>query len=1036
MSGSPGGQVEFRVLGPVEVWFRGQRLPPFPRKPTALLTAGLVDAGKLVSVDRLVDAVWGDQPPASAAKLVQGYVLKLRQVLHRTDTRELITTRPRGYVFEPEDGQLDLQLFQALLEQGHSEASRGEHGRAADLFDQALGLWRGPALGAPTTPALRAEAARLEEIRLATVERVLDARLALGGGAELVGDLTGLVAEHPLRERLRALLITTLDRCGRRAEALAVYRDGRHLLRTELGIEPGPELRAVHARLLAADEPADSAAVGEEHARPARWESRRRRERGGAQAPVQLPSAPRWLTGRDAETARLVSALRAGGEHSRVCVVHGMAGVGKTALALRVAHRVAVAFPDGQLHAGLGGGDPARSADPAEVLAAFLRALGVGPGQIPPTLPERAAAFRTVLSGLRVLVVLDDAGGEEQVRHLLPGAGSGSAVLISSRKALHGLDPAERVALDVLNPDDAVELLARLAGRERTAAEPEAAAEIAQLAGGLPLALRIAGSRLGTRGAWPLGALAERLRDEHVRLDEMACGDLDVRAGIEVSYRALPASERLVFRRLGLLESPDLAPWVAAPLAGIDVPDAERLVDRLADAHLLEPLGADGTGRVRYRFHDLVRLYARERADLEDTPRDRSAALSRLLRTWLALTRRAGDLDPTGVAHLVPRTAEDSDTALGARLLAAPRAWLQAEHRSLVAGVVLAARLDLHEEACDLASALVQASFRVNNQFDEWQRTHEAALAAVRRAGNPRGEAVMLTGLGQLRYEQDRFAEAKHYFRDALAGFERLGDIGGRATALAGIAAVGREQGDFAEATACLEQALPAFEELGDAAGAAGARYDLGCILREKGDFAEATAHLRKALTIHRSIGSRRGEGLTLRAIGLVHRAEGDLVRAEKLCSQALDLLRSAGDRLMEAYAVQALAKVRLRLRPDDAELPELLGALRVCRELDDGFGEALMLRTLGELHLARGRVDHASACLRQALDLWTRLGHPVFRARTLRDLSRLHEALGDRPAARALRREALLTFQLYGTREYAELRAVEEADPSAAPHR
>ncbi|MFM9593103.1 AfsR/SARP family transcriptional regulator [Streptomyces scabiei] len=1031
-----GEQVEFRVLGPVEVWAHGRRLPPFPRKPTALLTAGLVEAGHLVSVDRLVDAVWGDGPPASAVKLVQGYVLRLRQVLHGADDREVIITRPRGYVFEPGEGQLDLQLFRTLLERGHAQAARGEHGGAADLFEEALGLWRGPALGAPTTSVLQAEAARLEEIRLATVERVLDARLAAGGGAELVGDLTGLVAAHPLRERLRVLLITALDRCGRRADALGVYREARRRLRAELGIEPGPELRELHARLLADDRPAGAGAgagagvLGEARAG---WGLRAGRPPGGTPtAPVQLPAPPTCLTGREREAARLEAALREGGEHGRVCVVHGMAGVGKTALALHVAHRVAAAFPDGQLHAGLGGGDPAGTADPAEVLAGFLRALGIGPGRIPPSLPERAAAFRTLLAGLRVLVVLDDATGEEQVRPLLPGAGSGSAVLISSRRALHGLDSVERVGLEVLSPAHALRLLARLAGADRAAAEPEAAAEIAQLSGGLPLALRIAGSRLGTRSAWPLGALAERLRDEHVRLDEMACGDLDVRAGIEVSYRALPEPERLVFRRLGMLTSPDLAPWVAAPLAGIDVADAERLVDRLADAHLLEPLGADGTGRVRYRFHDLVRLYARERAELEDTRRTRSAALSRLLRTWLALTRRAGDLDPTGVPRLAPQGAgEGSDLGLGGRLLADPRAWLRAEHRSLVAGVVLAARLGLDDEACDLAAALVQSSFRVNNQFEEWQRTHEAALAAVRRAANPRGEAVLLTGLGQLRYEQDRFDEADRHFREALAGFERLGDLGGRATALAGIAAVGRERGNFTEATACLEQALSAFETLGDDVGAAGARYDLGSILREQGNSAEATAHLREALTLYRSIGSRRGEGLALRAIGLVHRADGDLARAEEHCARALHLQRSAGDRLMEAYAVQALAKVRFRLRPDDAELPALLGALRVCRELDDGFGEALLLRTLGELHLAQGRVDHASACLGQALDLWTRLRHPVFRARTLRDLSRLHALVGDRPRARALRQEALLVFQLYGTREYAELRAAEEKDPS-----
>ncbi|WP_309504831.1 BTAD domain-containing putative transcriptional regulator [Streptomyces sp. KM273126] len=1039
------------MLGPVEVWSGGQRLPPFPRKPTALLTAGLVDAGRLVPVERLIDAVWGDDPPVSAAKLVQGYVVRLRQVLHRPGAPKVIVTQPRGYVFQPEEGRLDLHRFQALVERGRAEAARGEHRAAADTLQAALALWRGPALGGPTTQALQVEATRLEEIRLATVERMLRARLDSGGGAELVGELTRLVAEQPLRELPRVLLMTALHRSGRRADALRVYRDGHRRLRTELGIGPGRELSELHARLLAADEPPPGEApAGEPTARGAVVERRERpgslerqklsKQRelraqpasAGSPRPAQLPAAQPRLTGRDAEAVRLETLLRGGGEGPRVCVVHGMPGVGKTALVLRVAHRVAEVFPDGQLFAGLGGGDPARAADPAEVLAGFLRALGLRPDQVPPSLPERSAAFRTLLAGRRVLVVLDDGAGEQQVRSLLPGAGRGSAVLVTSRRELPGLDAVERLGLDVLSTSRTVELLAELAGPGRAAAEPAAAAEIARLSGGLPLAVRIVGSRLAARSRWPLRALADRLRDEHARLDEMASGDLDVRAGMEISYRALPEPERRVFRRLAVLESADFAPWVAAPLADVRVSEAERMVDRLADAHLLEPLGADRTGQVRYRFHDLVRLYAQERAEQEETREDRLTAASRLLSAWLTLTCGAGEVEPTGVVHLAPRAAvQDTDPVLAARLLRAPRAWLEAEHTSLVTGVVLAARLGLDEQACDLASALVQASFRVNNQFDEWQRTHDAALAAARGAGNVQGEAVLLTGLGQLRYEQDRFADANRYFREALARFRRLGDTAGQATALAGIAVASREQGHFAEAMACLEQALPAFEESGDTAGVAGACYDMGFILREQGRFAQATDHLLRALAIYRSMGSRRGEALTLRSIGLVHRATGDLGAAVEFSAQALDILRATGDRLMEAYAVQALAKARFRLKSDDSELPALLEALRVCREMDDGFGQALLLRTLGELHLARGSMERAESYLRQALDLWTPLSLPVFRARTLRDLARLHDLIGDPPTARALRQEAMETFQLYGTREFTEIRTAENADPA-----
>ncbi|MFF5977997.1 BTAD domain-containing putative transcriptional regulator [Streptomyces olindensis] len=697
--------MEFRLLGPVEVWASGRPLAPLARKPSALLTAGLLDAGRVVSVGRLIDAVWGESPPDTAGKLVQSYVSRLRQVLRRPDRPEVIVTRPGGYLFLPGQDALDVRRFQELLERGRTEAGRGEHATAANTLEAALGLWRGPALGGPATSSLQVEAARLEEMRMTAVEEMLDARLAAGGGAELVGELTRLVAGQPLRERPRGLLMAALHRCGRRAEALRVYRDAHRVLRTELGIEPSQALRDLHAWLLTGDardtaRPADGvpgignrartpvtpSAEHQEVTRkgtalsapvptPVRAVRRVRRGRPGRRAglpsPAQLPAPPRRLTGRDPEADHLVSALLGTGTDTgpRLCVVHGMAGVGKSALTLDVANRLAAAFPDGQLYAELCGADAAQAARPYRVLGGFLRALGVRPARLPASTAERAAAYRSLLAGRRVLVVLDDAAGEHQVRPLLPGAGAG-AVLVSSRRALPGLDATARVGLEGLDREQTLRLLGRLVGHGRLTAEATAAAEIARLCGGLPLAVQAVASRLRSGDRLRLRTLADRLRDDRHRLDELACGDLDVRARLEVGHRSLPERERRAFHLLGLLDLPDFGAWVAGPLLAEDPASAQQVVERLAQARLLEPLGPDDAGQTRYRFHDLVRLYARERAEREVPPEQRRAAVARLLHSWLTLVCRAGAIEAGGTVHLDPRTARDAaDPTFAAMLL-------------------------------------------------------------------------------------------------------------------------------------------------------------------------------------------------------------------------------------------------------------------------------------------------------------------------------------------------------------------------------
>ncbi len=988
----------FNCLGPVEVSSGGRPVSLAAVKQQSLLVVGLLSAGRVVSVERIVDGVWGEEPPSTAPALVQTYVSQLRRVLPG-----VITTRAPGYVFHVEREQVDLGRFEELLANGRASAAQGRFEEASATLRGALELWRGPAFGGIGQSFLLSEAARFDEMRLAALEERIAADQRIGRDAELVAELTGLVGTYPLRERLRGQLMLALYRIGRQGDALGAYQDARIVLDEELGVAPGAELQRLHRQILGADP--ELTGPGR------RVEIAVHKQEARADVPHQLPSPITDLTGREAEVIQLREVLR-----TAPCAISGKAGSGKTALAVAVAHAVREDFPDGQLYAVLRGTDTTAEADPGDVLGGFLRSLGADPATLPDSVSERAALYRSTLSGRRVLIMLDNAGSERQVRPLLPGL-PGCAVLVTSRSGMYGLEGAAQLKLDVLDPDGAVELLARVAGGDRVAAEPVAAREIARLCGHLPLAVRTAAARLAGRREWPLSALAKRLADERRRLDELAVGDLEVRASLALSYRELPDDVRRAFRMLGVLGVPDFAPWVVAPLLGVAIPKAEQLVEALADAQLLDFVGTDATGELRYRMHDLIRVYARERGELEEP--DATSGVRRALRCWLGLLDDVAARTPNGIVRLSP--VEEQPDPLVAELVAAdPGVWLTADRAALVAAVQRAAEMELSDLACDLAAALAAVLFRVRNEFDDWGRTHDVALTAARKAGNRRAEAVLLTGLGQLRVEQERFTESSSVFRQALPLFRELGDLAGEAVVLASLGAACRDEGKFAGALEHLERARQAFVELGNDNGIASAAYDIGMVHRETGDFAASLTALDQALLIYRRTGARRGEGLTLRSIGLVRRATGELDAAAELCARALEIFRDVGDRLAEAYAAQALAKVRLRQGHYD-ETP-LLGALEVCRGLRDGFGEALVLRTLGELALAQGRLEAAEERLTDSLGRWEVMALPVFRARTLRDLAELHARRGDDVAAQAARQDAMATFSALGCREFGEM--------------
>ncbi|MGW7080274.1 BTAD domain-containing putative transcriptional regulator [Streptomyces sp. NPDC054866] len=1008
---------DYRLLGPVEAWRAGRRLSLGGPKPRALLAALLLEPGRVVSVDALIDAIWGERPPDTARSLIQSYVSALRRAL----SADAIETRPPGYLIHADATLVDRVEFERLAVQGRQAAAEGDHVAAARLLGDALALWRGPALGG-IGETLRAMADQLEEARQAALEERIAAELVqTGRETELVAELTALVATHPTRERLRGQLMLALYRLGRQADALAIYAEGRAVLAEELGIDPGPDLTRMYEAILRADEEllptaADTPGPGS-------------REAAAVPVAALLPPTIGDFTGRDAQLADVRDALSGPHEAMPVVVLSGPGGVGKSTLGIRAAHQVADAYPDGQLYAELRGAtDPVA---PGEVLGRLLYALGADP---PDGDAERRDLFRSLVSGRRVLLVLDDAASESQVRPLLPGSAT-CGVLITARARLGALPCTHRTDLDVLDTEPGTELLGRVAGERRVREEPDAARRIVELCGGLPLAIRIAGARLATRRHWTARMLADRLADEHHRLDELAVGDLEVRAGLGMSYRALDAPARTALRRLGLLAAPDVAAWVVTALLDVPEADADRVVEQLIDAQLLHCTGVDRAGQPRYRPHDLVRVYAAERADAEDPPAERAAAVGRALGAWLWLTGLAASATPSGAVEL-HRGLLDSTSPNGSpagslrqlvrpvgpeatqRALADPAAWFEAEADAIAAAVERAAALDLHTLSCEAAAALCSSAYTVGNRFEAWWRTHDAALAAARRAEDRAGEALLLIGLGQLRYEQDRFPESQGYFKQAAALCAELGDIRGQAAAFAGLGSALREAGQLRAAQETLVRAVDGFRELHDDPGLGLSCRYAGSVQLELGDFAASRAFLDESLWAYRRLGSRRGESLTLRSLGLVHRALGEYEAAEELSSRAVDLLSTLGDPLMLAYAMQARAKCRIRLgRSAEAEA-EIRQVLDICRGQRDRFGEALGLRTLGECELATGRLDTAEQYLTTAAALWNDLGLPLPRARTLRDLAAAREAAGDRAAAGALRAEAREVFTAYEARE------------------
>jgi tetratricopeptide (TPR) repeat protein/transcriptional regulator with XRE-family HTH domain len=713
----------------------------------------------------------------------------------------------------------------------------------------------------------------------------------------------------------------------------------------------------------------------------------------GPAVPFLLPPDIADFTGR-AEVVGRLGALLAGGPDGaarptaiRVAAIVGGGGVGKTTLAVHVAHRVRFRFPDGQLYVDLRGAE-ASPAVPEEVLGRFLRALGVEAAAVPDESEERADRYRSLLAARRVLVVLDNAASEAQIIPLLPASPT-CGVLVTSRSPLTGLAGVSPVPLEVLQAEQALELLGRIVGSERLAAEPAAAAELARLCGYLPLALRVAGARLAARPHWRVAELAARLTDERRRLNELTYGHLAVRASLTLSYQALEPAAQTLFRRLGLLDAPEVTAWVAAALLDSSLEQAQELTDRLVDARLLDAAGRDATGQVRYRFHDLVGIYGRECAEAQDSSSERAAALARAFGALLHLAEcadaRLGNpfLEPLyGAAPRWPVAAVAHD-----RLLADPLAWLEAERSGLITAVSQAARLGMAGLSWELTSALTQF-LATRLHLDDWRRCTTEALAAARHARDGRGEAAVLLSLGTLHAVHGRHDEALDCWQATLPILDRLGEDTARATCLAASALYRSDRAAFQQRRQQIEKALASLGRDGDPRTRACVLHCLGILYHNHGRFELARTCFEEALGLRRALGSRRGEAEQQYRLGVVLVKQGRDEQAVSMLQEALAVMRHHGDRLSANCVEVHLGTALVHLGRHAQARP----LLEPWEHSGHPYLRGVALRALGELSRADGHHDDARAAFREALHLFAALDIPAEEAVVARALT----ALGD----------------------------------------
>lgn len=946
----------------------GSEVPVARGKPTTLLALLAVRRGRPMASAPLLDALWGDRPPRSGMANLHNYVSMLRAVLDASTPSgaDRLRFHGGGYQLRLEAEECDLFEFEHLILTGRSAAGAGQDRAAAEALRAALSLWRGnafPDVGSSGSPLLASEARLWEEMRITAYEDCIDAELRVESRTNLVPELRRLIVEHPVRERLHLLLMRAMCGIGDSAGALAAYADARAALVRELGVEPGPALRDLHARVLRGD-----LAETRQPAQPAVAVP-------GWPTPRQLPRDIPDFVGRD-ELVEQLATLLGDSNAMPVVTVTGSSGTGKTTLAVRAAHRVAQRFPDGQLYVSLDGCS-ARPRQPDQVLAALLRDLGVPDSAVPAGAAERAAAFRSRLAGRQVLVVLDNAADIGQVQPLLPGT-SGSAVLVTSRSRLVGLPVTGTAQVGALTHDEAKALLAKVITHVRAADEPVAAAELVDLCGRLPLAVRVVAARLVTRPSWSLQSLLDRLRDQRVLLDELTVGELNVRAGFAVSYAALGSADQIAFRRFAIAGVADLPPWAIGALAGTD--DVDRVLDRLLDSHLVEPFDTCPALGERYRMHDLVRLFAAEVCAEADGDLADAGPACAALRTlfdrvrglvevaYRNLPTPADWLPPAGPVPLPATGNECFD------IITDPMAWCDREIELIQSVLLRAIAAGWHREALDTVERLA-GFLAIQHRMGETERLYAALTAAA-------SDATVLAranyGLAEAKMMAGRLTEAAELFAAAVAGFGIGSEPVGLAHSLVFLSFCHGHRGELAEADRLAGQALAVARESGDVRCEIRALRQLGALRIRQDRVDIAVDLLDRALGLAERFGPADLEGVVLNSLANALVQSRDLDRADEVCGRAARLLDRLAQPVARAYIRVTQGQIA-ELRGKHATAIELVeGARWVFRQLGDRRGEATADYRLGVNELALGRSVRAVPLLRSAVQVFRELALPA----------------------------------------------------------
>ncbi|GAA2113857.1 AfsR/SARP family transcriptional regulator [Actinomadura alba] len=1038
--------MEFRILGPVELWADGRRLELGSAKERQTLAILLLAPGRPVPTEALIGRLWAGNPPPKPRDSLYAYIARLRGRLNALeDGRARLRSGSGAYSLEVDPDTVDLHQFRRLCDQAQAVAESGDAEHALELLREADQLWRGEALIGMDGDWAAEIRTGLESERRAATQRRIAVRLDLGHHAELVAELYGLIAQHPLDEEFVKYLMVALYRCGRQADALAAYRQARLRLDMELGMEPGPALQEAHQRILRGD--ADLAAP------PSRGNIVQR------ESPNDLPRDIPNFTGRAAEMERLVNSLENGsfGNAGPIEVIDGMPGVGKTALAVHVAHQLADRYPDGQLFLRLRGHDPNHEPlDPRDGLGGLLRLLGVARNRIPASLEGRAALWRSELADRRAIIILDDAADQDQIRPFLPGT-SGCLVLVTSRRRLTDLEGVNSVSLDVFPAEDAAALFRQAAGEDRAMGADDVGS-VVRLCGRLPLAIQLVANQLRHRPARNVADLATRLSRARLQLAEIRAGDRDVAAAFELSYRGLTDEVRQAFRRLGLHPGIDLTVQSAAALIGCTPDTCERILEELLDHHLIEEAVA---GRVR--FHDLLRKYAAERALAEEPEHEAREAVHRLLDHYLYIADKA---DRVMYAHL-RRTQVDivhvPDAPPLLESVQEAQEWLKAERVNLVASAQYAADHQWPSHAWQLPQVLATFLERFG-YWDDAVVTHEKALVVCRTTGMRECEAKALLELSLVRGHTGHFDLALSYSNDALAIYRSIGDHVGEAETLDQQARVCWYSGRFKAALSHAEAALEIFRSVGNPHGECQALIHKGVALWQAGMYLEAVTDFEEVITLNRDIGDRRvqaqvqnnigeialrlgdgrramrmfhdalvaiqdigwaqSEGVVLNNIGNAHQSLDEPDEALRFYREALKIYQATGDRRNTANVLNNIGATYVRDQRYAEGLIHHQKALGIAQVIADPFEESRALRGIGEVHRGSGQYSAALGHFRRALTLARDLADPYEEACCLEGLGDATLRIQGHDAAEPLWSEALAIFDRLNVPEGEALRA------------